>query len=272
MRAEGFVDAKYMGRSHRLYVHPMTSNQDALWSVIVFRDLRTGETMNLEMLSLASIMFLFYAAALAAVLVSAYLVYRGPGARSWLWPDSRKVGTYRRLIVINAVAALVVLALSQLPGLRTPLWVGLSVPAAVALVNLLALIDEKDKPEEGSWKGAYVGACATLLGVVAVLPCLALFKVACEFEHTIFVESSQLRLAADIDERARRVRSRYQGVDLGSHVEQIMAEPNGEKQLFSYHNGFHKTTIGSVKDPAPTKCDSGTSLAGTELSSHFWAG
>jgi len=262
MRAEGFLDAKYMGRSHRLYVYPMTSNQDDLWSVIVFRDLRTGETMNLEMLSLASIMFLFYAAALAAILVSAYLVYRGPATRSWLWPDSRKVGTYRRLIVVNAVAALLVLALSQLPGLRAPLFVGLAVPAAIAFVNLVALMDEKDKSVEGQWKGAYVGACSTLLVVVAVLPCLALFKVACEFEHTIFVESSQLRLTADIDERARRIRSRYLDVDLGSHVGQIMAEPNGEKQLFSYHHGFLKTTIDSVSDPAPTKCNAGSLLGG----------
>jgi hypothetical protein len=262
MRAEGFVDAKYTGRSHRLYVYPMTSNQEALWSVIVFRDRRTGETMNLEMLSLASIMFLFYGAALAAVLVSAYLVYRGPATRSWLWPDSRKVSTYRRLIVVNSIAALLVLALSQLPGLRAPLLGGLAVPAAIALVNLLALMDEKDKSVDGRWKSAYVGACATLLAVVAVLPCLALFKVACEFEHTIFVESSQLRLAADIDERARRVRSRYQSVDLGSHVAQIMAEPNRDKQLFSYHNGFLKTTIASVSDAGQAKCDAGSTAGG----------
>src|SRR5262249_36094885 len=203
MRAEGFIDAKYMGWPHRLYVHPMTSSQEALWSLIVFRDSRTGETMNLEMLSLASIMFVFYVAALVLVLALVYLMYRGRATLTWLWPDSRKSRTYRRLIVINAVAAILVLALSQLPGLSAPLFFGLSIPGAAAVLNLLFLTKEKNEPIESRWKGAYVGACATLLAVVAVLPCLALFKVACEFEHMILVKGSQLRLAADIDERAR---------------------------------------------------------------------
>jgi hypothetical protein len=69
MRDSGSLVARYMGRSHRMYVLPMSNSPDGLWTIVIFRDLHAEETMYLEMLSLASMMFCSYALILAIALV-----------------------------------------------------------------------------------------------------------------------------------------------------------------------------------------------------------
>src|SRR5260370_655402 len=88
MRAEGALGANYMGRSHRMYIRPMRPNADEMWSVIVFRDLRLEQTMNLGALSVATILFLGYALIAALATGLTLWVQKGRGAARWLWPDS----------------------------------------------------------------------------------------------------------------------------------------------------------------------------------------
>ena len=97
MRAEGPLVTNYMGRPNRLYIRPMNANHDELWTIVVFRELHPEETMNLETLSLVSIMFFLYAGAIGILLGFAHWMRRGRLSGSWLWPDSRKAskGTIR---------------------------------------------------------------------------------------------------------------------------------------------------------------------------------
>jgi hypothetical protein len=257
MRADGPLVTNYMGRRHRLYVRSMRASQDELWSVIVFRDSRLEETMNLEILSLASFMFFLYTGAVALVLVLALWMQRGRRSGRWLWPDSRRAGTYRCLVVTNIIAALLLFVLPKLTNSFALFSFAILISLAAMIFNLVFLrrqhdqknsSDVRNETAASQWQLGYVGACATLLVVMAVLPCLSFFKVACDFEHKLFIERSQLGLADDVEERAGLVRKRYQEVDLGDYAGKLMAEPETQHAgkllveqetttapVFSYH-------------------------------------
>jgi hypothetical protein len=236
MRASGPLVANYMGRRHRLYIRPMNSSGEQLWTVVVFRDLKVEDTMNLETLSLSSIMFLLYAAAIALALVLANYALRGRISGTCLWPDSRKTSTYRWLVIGNGIAALLLLLLLQLPAFFALLVCGFVIPMSTVGCNLLLLRRDNDpssRDDEGGrhiatsqlWQLQYVGACTTLLVVVAVLPCLCFAKVAFDFEHKLMIARNQLSLASDIDERSKRVRRAYQNIELGEVGKTLVVAP-----------------------------------------------
>ncbi len=254
MRTEGALGANYMGRSHRMYVRPMQPNADEVWSVIVFRDLRLEQTMNLEVLSVATIMFLGYAlvAALAAGLT--LWVKKGRGAARWLWPDSRKTAIYRKLTILNGVAILLLLVLSEIPMKLALLFCAVCIPTGVLVWNLVALKGEAERssPVDAAkektptrWQLRYAGTCATLLAAVAVLPCLSFFKVAWDFEQKLFIERSQLRLIDDVNARRQSLRTYYQGVDLNEeNAKKLLADSEGQELgMIPYPKSFLDTKL-----------------------------
>ena len=267
MHSEGLVFAKYMGRGHRLYIFPMSAELGEPWTVVVFRDLRVEETMNVEVLSRASIMFVLYAVLIALTLTLAHWTLSGRGTRSWLWPDSRRAGRYWRLVAINSFAILLFFGLSELPSRLALLFFAVFIPVGALVYNLLILERESDssgseeveeKTRASRWQVLYAATFATLL-VVAVLPCLSFFKVAWDFEQKLFIERSQLKLSDEVNSRRKFVRSTYQDVKLADgYKKQLLVEPVGEEPpLFSYHNHFHHTTINAVpkaEGTPPVQC------------------
>ena len=256
MRAAGSLVTNYMGRPNRLYMRPMNANQNELWTVVVFRELHPEETMNLEILSLSSILFFLYTGALAFLLGLAHWLRRGRVSGSWLWPDSRKADAYRLLAVINIVVALLFYFISDLPSSFAVLPSSVFIPVGTVILNLVMLSGQDDGPgslEKRSaatsprWQLAYVGTCTALLAIVAVLPCFSFFKVACDFEQKLFVESSQLKLAQDLEQRAERLRARYQGIEMGRYARKLLATPEEKTTpYFSYHETLD-TTINSAR-------------------------
>jgi len=259
MRAAGTVVANYMGRPHRMYVQPMdAANQDGLLTIVVFRNLHLEETMNLEILSLVSIMFLLYVGAITLVLVLADWIRRGQATRNWLWPDSRRADKYVWTALANGVAVVLVVLLSRWTSPLVLLLCASLIPAAVLVLNL-AIVAGRDDPQAPTdqtggarstrWQSAYLVAALTLLVVVVVLPCLCFFKVAATFAHKLFVEHAQLRLADDLENRALSMQSLYQDVSLGRRAKkEVLGGPEGQhagnlldtakdqsSPVFSYH-------------------------------------
>jgi len=288
MRASGPLVANYMGVPHRLYILPMNSSGEQSWTVVVFRDLHPEDTMNLEILSLASIMFLLYAAAMALGMFLAHCTRTRRISGTCLWPDSRKTSTYRWLAIGNGVAALLLLVLCQLPAFLALLFCGIVIPAGAIACNLLLLRRQDDSPSRqgaggtditmsSHWQLHYVGTCATLLAVVAVLPCLCFAKVACDFEYKLVVASDQLHLASDLDARATDIRVGYQAVELGQHAKTLLVAPGdpsaGLEKLpfeaqgitepfFSYHQFLRTSVNYSAEDDSkqlnPPPCGLGS--------------
>ena len=287
MRSEGAVTANYLGRPHRMYVLPMASaNQDGLWTIVIFRDLHREEVLNLEMLSLVTFLFLIYAAAIALVMISVHWMRRGQ-ATVWFWPDSRKAQPYRRIAVTNLVAVVLLLLLSHFFSSGALLLCAALIPAA-ALVwavvmagrrdDLQPLPAEQDQAGSNEWQSAYFQAAATLVVLIAVLPCLCFFKVTAHFGQGLLVKHTLLKLDGDFDNRALAMQALYRDVKLGGFGAQILAGPDGqdavgldtEKQppagkppVFSYHKLLNDTEVQSVQpsdDPTAEETHESTFL------------
>ena len=289
MRSEGAVTANYIGRPHRMYVLPMAAaNQDGSWTIVIFRDLHLEEVLNLEMLSLVTILFLFYAAAITLVMISIDWMRRDRAA-VWFWPDSRKAQQYRRIAVTNLVAVVLLLLLSRLvlPGallLCAALIPAAALVSAVVMVgrrdDLQALPAEQDQAASNHWQSAYFQAAVTLVMLIAVLPCFCFFKVAADFGQWLLVKHTLLKLDGDLDNRALAMQALYQDVKLGYFQERILAGPDDqdavgldvEKQpppgatpVFSYHTLLNDTNVQS-RQQSPDGSTSKTSVESSLLS------
>lgn len=291
MRSEGAVTANYIGRPHRMWVLPMTAaNQDGLWTIVIFRDLHLEEVLNLEMLSLVSFLFLIYAAAITVVMTSVHWMRRGQSA-VWFWPDSHKARQYRWIAVTNLVAVVLLLLLSHLVHHPLTLLLYAAVIPAAALVwavamagrrdDLQAMPDEPDQAPSNQWQSAYFQAAATLVMLIAVLPCICFFKVTAHFGQRLLVKRTLLKLDGDLDKRASAVQVLYQDVKLGKHSKAtILAAPDcqdakgldaekrppaGAKPVFSYH-GLLKTSVSSEQQPT----SDGSAAKATSQSTFLW--
>jgi hypothetical protein len=259
LRAEGSLVATYMGRPNRIYIRPMRANLNELWTIVIFRDLRPEQTQNLEIVSLASILFCLY---VCCLVISLWLTYlrRSRTNRNWLWPDSRKANTYRLLAVANVAAGAMLLFLSQIAPPLTVIGATIVLPICALLFNVAFLGGDPSstataKESGGSspwqWRGAYVCACASLVAVIAALPCLPFFRIACDFEQKLFAQTCQLKLAADVEDRAGKVRQRYQGPQLAQYADKLLVAPEEETTpYFSYHKALD-TRIHSGPDYDP---------------------
>jgi len=238
MRSEGPVTANYMGQPHRMYVLPMDAgDQEGRWTIVIFRDLHMEEVMNLEILSLVSILFIIYAVATIVLVLIANWIWGIHSGRRWFWPDSRLSGIYQHVALVNALAVILLVVLSPfVPGLALLICATL-IPAAVLVFNIAmagrrnseAARTPIEEVDPQGWQSMYFAAAATLVLVIAVLPCVSLFKVAANFEHRLLVENTILKLANDLQNRAQAMRDLYRGMNLGLHRAELLAGP--EKQL-----------------------------------------
>jgi hypothetical protein len=258
LRAEGSLVTTYMGRRNRIYVLPMLANPNEQWTIVIFRDLHPEQTENLEIVTLGSILFTLYLCCLVIVPWLAGCVRRGRSDRNWLWPDSRKANKYRQLSVANVVASVALFFLSQFAAPLIAVVVAIFLPACVLFFNIAMLSADPspaaaraDGASGGNWRGAYVCACATLVAVIAALPCLPFFRAVCDFEQKLFAQAWQLRLANDVADRAGKTRLHYHGAELDQYAGKLLAAPEDEtRPYFSYHKAL-ETRIRSGPDYDP---------------------
>ena len=161
MKSEGALLTKYMGRSYRVYVHPMSTNAQESWTVVLLRDMRGEETMNLEVLSVATILFALYALTLALALAWAHWSQRARRTRNWLWPDTRRAGTYRQLAAVNAVVILGLLVLSEFRINLAVLLLIVCIPLSTLVYNFVAL---KRSPDSEASRDEEEGEATIFLG------------------------------------------------------------------------------------------------------------
>jgi hypothetical protein len=285
MRSEGPVTATYIGRPHRMYVVPMAAgNQDGLWTIVIFRDLHLEEVLNLEILSLVTILFVSYVALALAVMVGVHLMRKGKAAR-WFWPDSRKAEHYRRIFFMGLGAILLLLLLSHfLPAGALLLVAGL-IPIAglVSAVIIVGARDEQspaesdqDPESQTRWQSEYFRAATVMVALVAVLPCLCFFKLAADYGQCLLVKRNLLQLAGDLDNRALIIESLYQDVKFdqgqkagvfrsrifagpeGQHAAQLEASARPSAQsapVFSYHELLAAKVSNDGRPPAGSTVD-----------------
>jgi len=278
-RSEGPMTADYLGRPHRMYVLPVNfGNQDGLWTIVVFRDLHMEEVMNLEILSLVSILSSLYTVTLALIVLSLVRARKVKSSRRLFWPDSRKSGLYQRLVAANLFAAVALLVLSYwFHGIALLLWV-MVIPVCLVVISLLFLHRHDPQPpteaaDSEAWRSPYYLAASTFVLAIAVVPCFLFFRVAATFEHRVLTQHAMLQFAADLEKRDQAVRALYQEVELGSFDSAILAAPESQhaagldldldfshppdslkSPVYSYHELLHMSVAGGAggSSPKPT--------------------
>ena len=224
-RTEELINTQYLGRGHRLYVTPV---KDTQWSLVVFRDKQMLRTMNLEILTLSFLLFL----AFGVVMVLLVMILRWVHAKKrneWLWPDESRSVRYSCVLLVNLLLGLVYVPFLVLGEGRILILVSCLIPAAG--IVLFTAHAGSSIPKIVQFLAARLGlfrlpgsvgytlSLTTLLVLISVLPTLAYFKTARDFEMTKLIRHGQMSVAAQLQARYDRVKYLYAGIRIGSQNE-----------------------------------------------------
>ena len=111
------IEIRYAGKDHRAYVQPLSQVEGLPWALIVFHEMSSLRTANLEVLTCTSFLFMLY---LGFLLLAVYVVFAAawrsplwffmPDSSVSFWPDRKRTAVYWQLVVLN-IALIVLLGL-----------------------------------------------------------------------------------------------------------------------------------------------------------------
>ncbi|HEV2731248.1 MAG TPA: hypothetical protein VGV15_14550, partial [Terriglobales bacterium] len=104
------LTVKYLGNDYQMRVVPVMGVSQAPWSLIVFRDLTFVRTLNLQSMTMTSLLLLAILGIPAMVIAIWCLIRQPKFAAEWLWPNRARLSTYIYQIVIYT--SLIILFLS----------------------------------------------------------------------------------------------------------------------------------------------------------------
>lgn len=102
---------KYLGKDYRVRVLPVTRVSQAPWSLVVYRDLASVRTLNLQSMTMTS-MLLLAILGIPTIAIAIWSAIRRPQfAPEWLWPNHARLGTYLYLVVVYTLLIILFLIL-----------------------------------------------------------------------------------------------------------------------------------------------------------------
>jgi hypothetical protein len=102
---------KYLGKDHQVRVMPVPGVSQAQWSLVVYRDLASVRTLNLQSMTMTS-MLLLAILAIPAIAIAIWSAIRRPQfAPEWLWPNQARLGTYLYQVVVYTLLIILFLFL-----------------------------------------------------------------------------------------------------------------------------------------------------------------
>ena len=210
---DDLLTAYYLGRPTRMYITRLIGDgafADPRWALVVFQDNAVLETLNLETLTLALIMFAAFGVARGAV--SALLHFFAPSRwTKWFWPDDRKGWAYATVALVNAgVIALFVVDAGRLESMALLGRAAMLTAGAAIATYLIVTLMPASSRRTVVWRG-FFWARATFLFVLAGVPAAACFQTAYDFETALLVKSE--RAHEDVDRAARSMRIGNRVVD-----------------------------------------------------------
>ncbi len=156
----GLVAARYQGTPHALFVRPLERIEHLPWVLITFRDKTTVSTLNVEALTVGSMLLLLYGAIVAVVLVAGYWIYRRQPVADWIWPDEERAPVYRHLSAFYVVVAGLFLGWILVGAPPEILSGGFAVPLLAVLGSFLILRYAEQPPP---WRSSLRWGLGTLL-------------------------------------------------------------------------------------------------------------
>ncbi len=130
---QGALRIRYLGKDYRARVVPIGGLSQAPWSLIVYRDLTSVRTLDLQSITMASTLLLLFLLGPFVVIAVCGLIYRPHFAPEFVWPNPGRVSTYGYQIALYAVLIVVFLFL----GFRVSAEESVIACAAVPYMALL---------------------------------------------------------------------------------------------------------------------------------------
>jgi hypothetical protein len=168
------MQLKYMGKDYRARVFPIPGVSQAPWSLIVFRDLDSVRTVNLQALTMSVILLLGILG--GPILLGVFWgMLRHPGfAPEWLWPHRRRLPAYRSLIYMYGLLTIVFLAMAFGARSQQSVAACAALPYAVLVVTVWAFRRSSAGQPAGANRTRLPSANAGGMGILALLTVLVL--------------------------------------------------------------------------------------------------
>ena len=239
------LEIKYLGKDYQARVIPVTGASQAPWSLIVYRDLTFMRTLNLQSMTMTSMLFLLMLV-LPTIIIAIWCAIRRPQfAPEWLWPNRPRMSTYVYLIIVYTLLIILFVFLGFTGSSEQNVIVCFAIPYSALLLTALPLLDRprryldvwwkrsfqrrakvdqiSGRPEVGpyAWRKCYFLSLVLLLLLVGVLTPMALFRASLNVERRLGIKQAQLHLASALD---RRLISTIQRCKDAPGVDQLGAE------------------------------------------------
>lgn len=282
--SETYLDTRYVGRSHRLYVRPLSPLP---WSLVVFRDKAILTGANFDLLTV-SVSLLFIHCIILVIVLYMVCPLHSKSRSSWIWPYLDNPRKYLVLIAVNLglstilyaiilasdgwfllVPALIIPAIGTLTGylIVAERWRRPSSDVstgknrltgfreslrrrAVISVNRLERLVGRFDPIFNAKRG-YVFGGATAVLLLAVLPAMAWFKLAHNRQVELLVRFDQVSFVKRLNRRSNSFDQRRSvtGAPLSS-----------SPSRGNYYSAFFTSQPSDYALPQPTSPNSLTSV------------
>ncbi len=97
------LPVKYMGKDYRTVVFPVENVGQAPWSLVIYRDLTSVRTLDLQIMTVVSTLLFLVLAGPVALIAIWCAIRRPPFAPEWLWPNPGRLGSYLDQICVYTV-------------------------------------------------------------------------------------------------------------------------------------------------------------------------
>jgi hypothetical protein len=209
---------KYMGKDYEARVTPVKGVTQAPWSLVVYRDLTSVRTFNLQAMTMASTLLIMIFAAPVIVIAIWCAIRRPRFAPEWLWPNQARIRTYEYQVVIYSSLILLFLLLGFTGSVEQNVWSCFLIPYAALLLTVLCFRilppAHPALPQSGSgpvkspdiWRKYYFLSIALMLFIVGVLTPMVLFRASLNVERRLGIKQAQLHLASALGQRLISIR------------------------------------------------------------------
>ncbi len=231
---------KYLGNDYQARVIPVTHVSQAPWFLIVYRDVTFVRTLNLQSMTMTSLLLVAILAVPAMVIAIWCLIRQPKFTAEWLWPNRARMSTYVYLTIVYTSLIILLVFLGFTGSSEQNVIACAAIPYTAFLLTLLPLLDRprryldvwwkrsfrrtvevgqiSERADVGPdvWRKCYVLSLVLLLLLVGVLMPMVLFRASLKVERRLGIKQAQLHLASALDRRLMSTIQRCQdapGVD-----------------------------------------------------------
>jgi len=133
------LEITYMGKDYLALVVPIPGVSQSGWSLVVYRDLTSVRTLNLQAIIMASTLFLLVFAIPAAAFAIWSLIVRPQFAQEWLWPNQARMVTYIYQIAVYALLAILFLFLGFAGSSKQNILACVTIPYTALLLSVWSI-------------------------------------------------------------------------------------------------------------------------------------